>query len=178
MAQQKIGVILIHSHQMAVKQKDFNFLIFWGGLSICEFLFVCYIPVFLSVKLHIVQNHYVLAQQFSTGVLQEILKYVIPDYLIRGTDFFSLRWSNTKMTANQYNNSHLVWMDQNYTYFLLCHRILVINLCVPWNDKGCKSLVWPTKIAENVFQFLPAYPYDFKKSQIIGNRNKSLKILF
>ena len=40
-------------------------------------------------------------------------------------------------------------MDQNYTYFCkigkdcilcMCRRILVISLCVPWEDKGWKFL--------------------------------------
>ena len=30
---------------------------------------------------------------------QEFLKHAVPDYLVRGTDLFSLRWSNKKMTA-------------------------------------------------------------------------------
>ena len=32
-----------------------------------------------------------LQQQFSTGMLQEFLKHAIPNYLVRGTDLFSLR---------------------------------------------------------------------------------------
>ena len=35
-----------------------------------------------------------LNEQVSTGVLQEFLKHAIPDYLVRGTDLFSLRLSN------------------------------------------------------------------------------------
>ena len=31
-----------------------------------------------------------LEKQFSTGVLQEFLKHVIPDHLVRGTDLFIL----------------------------------------------------------------------------------------
>ena len=30
---------------------------------------------------------------------QEFLKHAIPDYLVRGTDLFSLRLSNKKMTT-------------------------------------------------------------------------------
>ena len=32
--------------------------------------------------------------QFSTGVLQELLKHATPDYLVRVTDLFSLTLSN------------------------------------------------------------------------------------
>ena len=39
-----------------------------------------------------------LIQQFSIGVPEELLKHAIPDYLVRGTDLFSLRLSK-KMTA-------------------------------------------------------------------------------
>ena len=42
-----------------------------------------------------------LEQQFSTGVLEQLLKHAIADYVVRGTDLFSLRLSNKKMiTAN------------------------------------------------------------------------------
>ena len=83
--------------------------------------------------------HY-LVQRFSTGVPQAFLKHVIPDYLVKGTDLFSLRWSNKKKNdSSQHNNSYLVWTSQiipiifvrsskNRIYFLVCHRILVISL--------------------------------------------------
>ena len=45
------------------------------------------------------------------------LNHAAPDYLVRGTDRFSLRLSNKKNNNSQHN-SHLVWMNQNYTYFL------------------------------------------------------------
>ena len=42
-----------------------------------------------------------LCQQFSTSILQGFLKHAMPDYLVRGTDLFSLRLSNKRMiTAN------------------------------------------------------------------------------
>ena len=37
-----------------------------------------------------------LTQRFSTGGPREVLKHAIPDYLVRGTDLFSLRLSNKK----------------------------------------------------------------------------------
>ena len=71
-------------------------------------------------------------KQFSTGVPQELLKHSIPDY------------------NSQYYNNRPVKMNQNYTYFsceigkniyfLVCHRILGISLCVPWDEKGGKLL--------------------------------------
>ena len=45
---------------------------------------ICYLYVgFIAVN-----------QQFSTGVPHKFLKHAIPDYLVRGTDIFSLRLSN------------------------------------------------------------------------------------
>ena len=38
-------------------------------------------------------------QRFSTSVPQEFIKHAIPDYLVRGTDLFSLRSSNKKITT-------------------------------------------------------------------------------
>ena len=46
----------------------------------------------------------------------KILNHAIPDYLVRGTDLFSLTLSN-KNDNSQHNNSCLVWMHQNYTCF-------------------------------------------------------------
>ena len=40
-----------------------------------------------------------LDQQFSASVPQTLLNYPIPDYLVRGTDFFFLRLSNKKTTT-------------------------------------------------------------------------------
>ena len=40
-----------------------------------------------------------LDQRFSTSVPQEFLTHVVPDYFVRGTDLFSLRLSNFKMTT-------------------------------------------------------------------------------
>ena len=40
-----------------------------------------------------------LSQRFSMDVLKEFLKHAVPDYLVRGTDFFPLRLSNKKMTT-------------------------------------------------------------------------------
>ena len=62
-------------------------------------------------------------------------------YLVKGTDLFSLRLSNKKNNS-QHNNSRPVWINQQNLYFLVCHRILVISLCVPWDEKGWKSLLY------------------------------------
>ena len=60
--------------------------------------------------------HY-LVQRFSTGVPQAFLKHVIPDYLVKGTDLFSLRWSNKKkMTAA--NTIIVIWCEQVKLYLL------------------------------------------------------------
>ena len=72
------------------------------------------------------------------------------DYLVRCTDLFSLRLSVKKNYNSQPNNSHPIRMKQNYAFifcqisknynifFLMCHRISVITLCVPWDEKGWK----------------------------------------
>ena len=83
-----------------------------------------------------------LSKRFSTDVLQEFLKHVMPAYLVGGTDLFSFTLSNKKSNNSKNNSSCLVWMIWNCIYFfvrlaksmfLVCHRILVISLCVPWN---------------------------------------------
>ena len=64
-----------------------------------------------------------LTQQFSaimsghTGVPQEFLKHAKPGYLVRGTDLFPLDCQIKN--DSQHNNSCLVGMNQNYTYFLV-----------------------------------------------------------
>ena len=57
-------------------------------------------------------------EQFSTSVPQEFFKHAMPDYLIRGTDLFSFRLSNKKMTTANTTIAISV-NDQNYTYFLV-----------------------------------------------------------
>ena len=51
---------------------------------------------------------------------------------------------------SQDNSSHLVWVNQNYTFFCqigkkyilcVCCTIWVIILCVPWDKNGWKSLI-------------------------------------
>ena len=55
-------------------------------------------------------------QQFSTGVPQEIVKQARPDCLVRGTDLFSLRLSNRKMTT------------ANTTLAVQCEGIKIISI--------------------------------------------------
>ena len=43
-------------------------------------------------------------------------KNVIPNYLVKGTDLFSLRLSNKKMTTAKHNNSRPLQMNQNCIY--------------------------------------------------------------
>ena len=58
-----------------------------------------------------------LAQWCSASVLQEFLKHATPEYLVRGTDPFSLRLSNKKYYNSQYNSCSPVCMNQHYTCF-------------------------------------------------------------
>ena len=112
-----------------------------------------------------------------TGVPREFLKHSIPDYLIKGTDLFTFRMSNLKNDNSQYNNNCLAWINQNHTYFLsdqqkphfvVCHRILVVSLCVPWDKKGCKSLSQPymlgTSIIDDTSFFLMVQIHSVPKS--------------
>ena len=87
------------------------------------------------------------------GVPKEFLKHVLPDYLVRHINPFSLILPN-KNDNSQHNNSYSVWMNQSYTYifcqlgklcFLVCHRILVISLCVLWDEEGWKLLLHSSK---------------------------------
>ena len=59
------------------------------------------------------------------------------------------------------HNSCAVWMNQNYTiffvrsakhtYFLVCHRILVISLCVLWDKKRLKiSVLEPSADSQGI----------------------------
>ena len=44
-----------------------------------------------------------------TGALQELLKHAIADYSVRGTDLFSLRFSNKTMTTA--NTTIAIWYE-------------------------------------------------------------------
>ena len=73
-------------------------------------------------------------QWFSTGVLQEFSKHETPDYLVRDTDPSLFRWSNKKKNDHsQYNNSHQVWMNQNYTFFPVRSAKYIYIFCVLQN---------------------------------------------
>ena len=70
-------------------------------------------------------------------------------YLVRGPDLFSLRLSNLKMaTANRaiticcelIKTIPVFRSDWQKIVFLVCCRIVVISLCVLWEEKGWKSL--------------------------------------
>ena len=72
-------------------------------------------------------------------------------WLVRGTDLFSLRLSNEKMTtANTTTTVLCEWIniipmflsDQQKVYFLVCCRILVTGLCVPWDENGWKFVIY------------------------------------
>ena len=57
-----------------------------------------------------------LRRQFSTSVPQEFLKHTTPDYLVRGTDLFSLRLLNKKMTTT------------NTAIAVQCERMKIISV--------------------------------------------------
>ena len=95
-------------------------------------------------------NIIALQQQYLTAGPQTFLKHAIPDYLVRGTDLFPLRLSNTKMTtANRTKAIQCEWIKiipfcqigKKILYSLVCHRNLVISLHVQWDEKGWKSLL-------------------------------------
>ena len=50
--------------------------------------------IFVCVCVCVGWGHVCVKQQIATGVLQEFLKHAFPDYLVRGTDLFSLRLSS------------------------------------------------------------------------------------
>ena len=102
-------------------------------------LIVPYMQVVISFICFLYQS-YSLKQWFSICVLQEFLKYAIPDCLARGTDLFSLRCSNKKIqlpTQQQPSDmneskSYLFFVRlKKYNIFLVYCRILVISLYVP-----------------------------------------------
>ena len=64
-------------------------------------------------------------------------------------ELFSLRLSNKKKNGNsQHNNSHPVWMNQNYTIFYVNWQENIFSgvpqnfssLCMTWDEKGWKLL--------------------------------------
>ena len=79
---------------------------------------------------------------------QEILKHVAPDCLVRSSDLFPLDCKKKKKTkktiiiAIQFNKSKLCQFlsDWQKLHFLVCHKILVICLCVLQEEKDSKSL--------------------------------------
>lgn len=75
---------------------------------------------------------------------KELFEHAISDYLIRNSDFFSLRLSNLLKDGGR-----PVWMfclESSTIYLLLCHRILIITLYVLRNEKGRKSLIYVMKL--------------------------------
>ena len=61
---------------------------------------------------------YLVGQKFSTVVPQEILKCAVSNYLDRALTFFPLD-CQIKNDNSAHNNSCLLWMNQNYTYFFV-----------------------------------------------------------
>ena len=67
-----------------------------------------------------------------TGVPQEFLNHAMPGYLVALTSF-SLD-CQIKNDNSQHNNSHLVFMNQNYAYFILSdQQKSQYILCLPQN---------------------------------------------
>ena len=85
-----------------------------------------------------------LYQRFPTGVLQEFLKHAIPDYLVRSTDLFSFRLSNNKNHSSQHNNSHLAWMNQNYTYSFcqMGQKIYIFVELLDFSNQFISAIRW------------------------------------
>ena len=90
-------------------------------------------------------------QRFSTDMLWQarccaarIFKYVVPDYLVRDTGLFSLRLSieKKKKDNSQHNNScQCEWIKIIPIFGRSTKKILlVISLCVSWDEKGWKLL--------------------------------------
>ena len=81
-----------------------------------------------------------LAQGFAAHVPQESLKHAVLDALVWGTDLFSLRLTDNKMTTaihcEQIKIIPIFLSDQQKIRFLACCGILVISLCVPWDEEG------------------------------------------
>ena len=74
---------------------------------------------------------------------QEFWKHAIPDCVVRGTDLFSLRVSDKKMTtANTRRAIQCEWIKimpifcqiSKKSIFFVCCRMLVISLQVPWGE--------------------------------------------
>ena len=68
------------------------------------------------------------------GVPQEFLEHAIPDYLGAQTSF-PLDCQVKKNDNNQHSNSHLLSMNQNFTYFFV--RLAKVYFIVPWKFSNC-----------------------------------------
>ena len=98
-------------------------------------------------------------QWFSTSVSREFLKHAIPDYLVRVSELFFLKLSKKKQktTANATMEVWCEWVkmvpnflsDGQKIYFLVCHRILVISLCLPWDKMVANH--WHMNVVKNQF---------------------------
>ena len=62
---------------------------------------------------------YQVRQRFSTGVPQEFLKHAVPDYLVKGTDLFSLRLSNLKKKTAA-NTTIAIGVNESKLHLCFC----------------------------------------------------------
>ena len=113
-----------------------EFFVLWGEISLyclrhfgLQLLLLAAKGTLMDTICFVSGRGFSVRQRFSTSVLQEFLKHAIPDYLVWGTDLFSLRLLNKKMTtANTTVAVQCEWI-KIIPIFLSDRRILVISLC-------------------------------------------------
>ena len=122
-------------------------------------------------------------QQLSTTVPQEFLKHAVPDYLVRDINLFSLnfqmkQWQQASSTITIWSEwikiIPIFLSDRWKIYFLVCCRILVISLWVPWDEKSWKLLMYGRDLGDFSYiipwasclsEQLHMYPVSFTKLQ-------------
>ena len=103
---------------------------------------------------------------YHSGVPQEFLKHGVPDYLVRGTDLFSLRLSNLReivvkkmTTANTRIAAWCEWIKIIPIFFIRSAKNIFVgvlqnfsNLCVPQGGKGWKLLLYAVRATKLLVQ--------------------------
>lgn len=104
---------------------------------------------------------------------KELFEHAISDYLIRNSDFFSLRLSNILKDSGR--PVRMFCLESSTIYLSLCHRILIITLCVLRNEKGRKSQIYVMKL-ENLLStyndplFQASNTWRYLKRRIVARR--------
>lgn len=121
----------------------------------CSVRLICFgLTKELVLRLHPGSAHFLPDPWCRTAIFNQCAPRIFETcntWLLRGIDFFFIGLSNKKMAV--VNTIITIWCEWKITpfflcqigksimYFLVCWRIFVISLRVPWHGKGWKLLV-------------------------------------